>query len=447
MTGSADDKRDFFVSFNQADREWATWSAWVLEEAGYSVFFQDWDFKGSFIEQMHQASLHAGRTLVVLSDNYLRSEYARSEAWAALARDPVGREDRAVTVKVGPIGDLGYFSHFAYLDLTDSTESDAERLLLERARKSLDPTYRPKPSTRPHFPGRPATKPPFPAPAAGPELESGVEVFRDIDEPWCPELVVIPPGTFMMGSTEPERRWAMAQGAQREWVDWEKPQHKAAIAKAFAVGKHPITRGQFAVFVEATAHDMSGDCWVYTGSAWENSSSADWCSPGFEQTDDHPVVCVNWEDAQAYVAWLTKETSQPYRLLSEAEWEHACRAGTTTRYSWGNDLPTPKQANFGRNVGKTTEVGTYPVNPWGLYDMHGNVVEWVEDCWNESYEGAPSDGSAWTSGDCGRRVLRGGSWFSGPELLRSAFRDWLDADLRSLYGGFRVARTLSRSES
>ena len=110
MGDASSDKRDFFVSFNQADRAWATWIAWVLEEAGYSVFFQDWDFRGSFVEQMHQASLRAGRTLVVLSDNYLRSEYARSEAWAALARDPVGREDRVVTVKVGPTGDLGLFA-------------------------------------------------------------------------------------------------------------------------------------------------------------------------------------------------------------------------------------------------------------------------------------------------------------------------------------------------
>src|SRR5687767_11810921 len=106
MNSAPDDKRDFFISFNQADRAWATWIAWVLEEAGYSVWLQDWDFRGSFLEQMHQASLRSARTLVVLSDNYLRSEYARSEAWAALARDPVGREDRVVTVKVGPAGDL-----------------------------------------------------------------------------------------------------------------------------------------------------------------------------------------------------------------------------------------------------------------------------------------------------------------------------------------------------
>src|SRR5512135_458797 len=150
MADSVDGKRDFFVSFNQADRTWATWIAWVLEEKGYSVFFQDWDFRGSFLEQMHQASRRAGRTLVVLSDHYLRSEYARSEAWVALARDPVGREDRVVTIKVGPTTDedLGLFSHFASLDLTTSAEADAERLLLERARKAVEPDYRAKPPTR-----------------------------------------------------------------------------------------------------------------------------------------------------------------------------------------------------------------------------------------------------------------------------------------------------------
>ena len=170
MTDATDAKCHFFVSYNQADRAWATWIAWALEEAGYSVIFQDWDFHGSFIEQMHQASLRARRTLVVLSDNYLRSEYARSEAWTALARDPVGREDRVVAIKVGPTGDLGLFIHFAYLDLTTSDKADAERLLLERVRKSLDAAYRPKPATQPHFPGQSATKPPLPAPAAGPTL-------------------------------------------------------------------------------------------------------------------------------------------------------------------------------------------------------------------------------------------------------------------------------------
>ncbi len=168
MTDGTNDKRDFFVSFNQADRTWATWIAWVLEEAGYSVFFQDWDFRGSFIEQMHQASLRSARTLVVLSDNYLRSEYARSEAWAALAGDAVGRKDRIVTIKVGPTGELGQLAHFAHLDLGSEAEADAEQLLCERVKKSLDPTYRSKPETRPHFPGHATSKPAFPPPAAGP---------------------------------------------------------------------------------------------------------------------------------------------------------------------------------------------------------------------------------------------------------------------------------------
>jgi formylglycine-generating enzyme required for sulfatase activity len=160
------------------------------------------------------------------------------------------------------------------------------------------------------------------------------------------------------------------------------------------------------------------------------------------------VIHVSWHDAKAYARWLSNETGQPYRLLSEAEWEYACRAGTTTRYSWGDDPPTPEQANFDQNVGKTTEVGSYLPNPWGLCDMHGNVWEWVEDCWNESYAGAPSDGSAWTSGDYFLRVvLRGGSWYSGPEYLGSADRFRDGTNVRDAGFGFRVARTLSRSES
>ena len=158
-----------------------------------------------------------------------------------------------------------------------------------------------------------------------------------------------------------------------------------------------------------------------------------------------PVINSSWDDAQAYVAWLAKKTGQSYRLLSEAEWEYACRAGTTTRYSWGDDPPTSKQANFGRNVNKTSEVGAYPANPWGLCDMHGNVWELVEDCWNKSYEVAPSDGTAWRSGDYSRRVWRGGSWSVAPEHLRSSVRGWIAPGFRGTPLGFRVARTLSRS--
>lgn len=266
-------------------------------------------------------------------------------------------------------------------------------------------------------------------------------VFRDADAPWCPELVVVPAGEFMMGSTEAEYRWAWQQGAEDE-IDDEEPRHRVTIGAPFAVGKYAVTRGQFAAFVEATDHDMSGGCWTYGSGTWHPDPSVDWRSPGYEQTDWHPVVGVSWEDAKAYVEWLGRETRQPFRLLSEAEWEYACRAGTITRYWWGDDLPTYQQANCGSELHRTTEVGVYPPNPWGLYEMHGNVSEWCEDCWHGSYSGAPEDGSAWTSGDCSLRSVRGGSWFDSPVFLRSAFREWNEAGDRFIDLGLRVARAL-----
>ena len=139
--------------------------------------------------------------------------------------------------------------------------------------------------------------------------------------------------------------------------------------------------------------------------------------------------------------WLSQQTGKSYRLLSEAEWEYACRAGTTTRYSVGDTI-TDKDANFASNVGKTTEVGSYEPNAWGLYDMHGNVWEWVEDVWHETYEGAPDNGNAWTTdGDRDTRVLRGGSWLNITRNLRSAKRSWCSTGDRDYGFGLRLART------
>ena len=159
------------------------------------------------------------------------------------------------------------------------------------------------------------------------------------------------------------------------------------------------------------------------------------------------MINVGWDDAQLYVQWLSEQTGHAYRLPTEAEWEYAARAGTTTAYSWGNDI--------GRNLAncdgcgsqwdedRTAPVGSFPANAFGLHDMHGNVWEWVLDCWNDTYSGAPTDGSAWLSGNCGRRVLRGGSWVSYPRNLRSAYRDWYPPGIRNYIIGFRVARTLT----
>ena len=158
--------------------------------------------------------------------------------------------------------------------------------------------------------------------------------------------------------------------------------------------------------------------------------------------DDHPVVCVSWQDARAYVAWLRERSrGELYRLLSEAEWEFCCRAGTTSRYSIGDEI-TPTQANFGNNSKGTTSVAKYAPNPWGFRDLHGNVWEWCEDYWHQNYQDAPADGSVWAGGDLSLRLLRGGSWISRSENLRSAWRDGYTTDFRSNYLGFRVGRAL-----
>jgi formylglycine-generating enzyme required for sulfatase activity len=170
--------------------------------------------------------------------------------------------------------------------------------------------------------------------------------------------------------------------------------------------------------------------------------------PSHFRGDDRPVEQVSWKDAQRFIGKLTSRTGRQYRLLSEAEWEYVARAGTTTKYHWGNVFSASKAVSMETVVGmtETLPVGSYAPNAFGLYDMHGNVWEWVEDCWNKSYTGSPTDGSAWTSGDCNSRVLRGGSWGNGPWELRAAYRlrDGIGMGRNNYYFGFRVARTLSR---
>ena len=160
-----------------------------------------------------------------------------------------------------------------------------------------------------------------------------------------------------------------------------------------------------------------------------------------------PVVSMNWTRAQRYVAWLSRVTGKPYRLLSEAEYEYATRAGTQTIYPWGDQLGTNnancKTCGSQWDGRQTAPIGSFPPNAFGLYDMVGNVFEWVQDCWHENYDGAPTDGSAWTTGDCNKRVVRAGSWFYQSELVASTFRYWSSFDIYSNVTGFRVARTLS----
>ena len=274
--------------------------------------------------------------------------------------------------------------------------------------------------------------------AADPEVEpqpGSMEpgtVFRECDT--CPEMVVVPAGSFMMGSPESE------EGRR----DYEGPQHRVTIGMAFAVGVYEVTFGEWDACVR------TGGCGGYRpDDAWGRGS--------------RPVIQVSWEDARDYVRWLSRETGEQYRLLTEAEWEYVARAGTQTPRYWGekeseqcryaNGYDRTGHAELEDNLdpvscsdghGGTAPVGMFEPNGFGLYDVLGNVVEWTQDCWNESYSGAPADGSAWSSGDCSQRVLRGGSWNSGPDHLRSASRGhWAGARRGWFNRGFRVARTVN----
>jgi formylglycine-generating enzyme required for sulfatase activity len=253
------------------------------------------------------------------------------------------------------------------------------------------------------------------------------EVFRDVDAPWCPEMVVIPAGEFLMGSPH----------AKAERQDDEGPQHVVRFSRPFALGRYAVTFDEYDRFCSETGHGKPSD------HGWGRGT--------------RPVIDVNWEDATAYCAWLSGETGEPYRLPSESEWEYACRAGTTTPFSFGATISTD-QANYDGNHAygsgrqgiyrqKTVPVGSLPKNPWGLHEMHANVWEWVADAWRDSYAGAPEDGSAVGGDSTALRVLRGGSWDNYPGNVRSAYRSRNSPDRRNLGIGFRLARTLSRPGS
>jgi formylglycine-generating enzyme required for sulfatase activity len=242
----------------------------------------------------------------------------------------------------------------------------------------------------------------------------------------CPEMVVVPAGSFAMGFDPNDPNES----------------HQVTLARPFAVGRFHVTVAQFAYFVSETGY-QAGSCFQSDRDSWRN--------PGFSQSDNNPVVCVSWDDATAYLAWLSKQTrDQPYRLLTEAEWEYAARAGSTTRYFWGDDNSGGGQAHAhcqGCNTGAphprgTVQVGSFKPNMFGLYDMAGNAQQLVQDCDHPDYRGAPTDGAAWTSGPCKRRAIRGGSWLSQSYDVGSYDRHFHPPDLRSIDTGFRVARTL-----
>lgn len=286
------------------------------------------------------------------------------------------------------------------------------------------------------------------------------------------ELVPLPAGRFQMGSTpaetDREQRQTMHTGQPAEdgFAAYEQPRHPVRL-RAFAMARYPVTRGDYARFVAATGH-VGGGCYGYDFSVnpvrGGVRAGADWRDPGFAQTDRDPVVCVNQADAAAYIAWLSARTGIAYRLPSEAEYEYAARASTRTSRWWGDD--PARQCRFANGPDRTllarfadrvpawygapcsdgyvmtAPVDAFPANRWGLHDMAGNVFQMVADCWHADYRGAPADGGAWTDGDCAVGVVRGGSSNPHPGAMRSASRVRMGAGARTVFTGFRLARSL-----
>ena len=263
--------------------------------------------------------------------------------------------------------------------------------------------------------GTAVSAPPAPAPANAQATPQPRETFRDCAQ--CPEMVVVRAGSFTMGSPPSE------SGR----YDSEGPQRNVSIPSAFAVGKFEVTFAEW-------------DACVAEGGCAHKPDDSGW------GRGRQPVIDVNWQDAQAYVAWLSKKTAKPYRLLTEAEWEYAARAETSTRFPWG-DAPGSSLANFAGSGSRwsakqTAPVGSFAANGFGLHDMIGNVWEWTQDCYNKNYEGAPVDGRAWETGECGVRVVRGASWVNSAGNARVASRGRGGPASRSGGLGFRLARTL-----
>ncbi len=278
------------------------------------------------------------------------------------------------------------------------------------------------------------------------------QTFQDCAD--CPDMVVVPPGDFVMGRDG---------GVNEE--RYEGPVHQVSIGYSYAVGRLEITNAQYGQFIEKSGHVSAADCWSWTGETWAPQPGSSWKDLGYggPPKDNEPVACVDWDDAKAYVAWLAAKTGKPYRLLTEAEWEYAARAGRPeTLYAWGEDETDGcREANFYDEAGATSDVprpagnvacndgfvGAAPVgslapNPFGIHDMTGNVWEWVEDCYAMPYPAEPTDGSAQLDEGCDRRSVRGGAWSSAITWQVPTFRGRDPVDRISHIFGFRVARDL-----
>jgi len=322
----------------------------------------------------------------------------------------VGELDKGQRVHVtGRVRDKNWYR----IDLPGGASGFVFGELLREPAKAAAPPPQPKPEPQPEPKPEPRVSPPAPvvtaAPAPQATASTSASAAKDCDS--CPEMVLLQPGSFVMGDDRGDRS--------------ERPAHRVTIGYPFAIGKYEVTVAQWNACVQA------GSCRAIAGS--EGLSA------------DSPARDLSWNDAQQYVRWLSKLTGQNYRLPSEAEWEYAARAGTSSRYWWGDDMQ-PGKANCKGCGGDWSneapaDVDAFPANPFGIHGMNGGVWEWVADCWNKSYAGAPRDGSVWNSADCRDNVIRGGSWRNDKTYAHSASRFTYDTGVRYILNGFRVLKT------
>lgn len=278
-------------------------------------------------------------------------------------------------------------------------------------------------------------------------------VFRDCPDDSCPWLVVLPPGNFTMGSPQDEPGRS----------DNEGPQHEVVLGQPLALMQAEVTRAEYAAFVQETHYQPEGGCGV-TDTPLDSGQGTGWNKLRFEQADSHPVVCVSWHDARAYAQWLSRRTGHTFRLPSEAEWEYAVRAESQARYFFGDnpdDLCAYANvadrslkaalkgaakdwsiAQCSDGYAYTAPVKSFKPNAFGLYDLHGNAREWVDDCYDQNHRNAPGNSSARIDKECESRVARGGAWSGDPSSVRAASRDGYNQGVRRDDMGFRLARTL-----
>ncbi|MDV6342381.1 SUMF1/EgtB/PvdO family nonheme iron enzyme [Nitrosomonas sp. Is24] len=395
---------DIFIAYSRSDTAVANRLVQHFRQEGWKVFIDQQTHVGRRWHKEIERELHAAKAVVVLWSVTSRdSDFVLEEAEYGKRKDilfPAFIERMEFPYGFGRIqtADLIGWDH--------RTEHAGLIQLLESLRVHLNDS---------------AAKPPIIAEPEKPIsnahhiLKPG-RVFRDKLKSGGegPLMAVIPPGRFLMGSPLNEL----------DRSDDGVPQHEIIIAQPFALGVAVVTFVEYDRFCEATGR---------------RPRDYDW------GRGNRPVIDISWRDAQAYCAWISEQSNQPYRLPSEAEWEYACRAETQTPFHTGETINS-QQANFNRKHGRTLPVRSFASNAFGLYDMHGNVWEWVQDCWHDNYHNAPDDGSAWLEkdgGECNLRVVRGGSWLSKAQNLRSALRLRFNTAEANYYLGFRIARDFS----